>query len=137
LREASLEVLEETPEIGPTIAASLHANLAAPDLQTVLDKLKQAGLQFAMEKEENTETASDFSGKTVVITGTLTAYGRDEAAAIVERLGGKTTASVSKKTDLLIAGEKAGSKLKKAQDLGVEVLDEAGFATRIQEAGAD
>lgn len=137
LREARLEVLEETPEIGPTIAASLHANLAAPDLQTVLDKLKQAGLQFAMEEEEIAETASYFSGKTVVITGTLAAYGRDEAASIVERLGGKTTSSISKKTDLLIAGEKSGSKLKKAQGLGVEVLDEAGFATRIQEAAAD
>ena len=74
--------------------------------------------------------------QTVVITGTLAAYGRDEAASIVERLGGKTTSSISKKTNLLIAGEKAGSKLKKAQDLGVEVLDEAGFTTRIQEAGA-
>jgi DNA ligase (NAD+) len=90
-----------------------------------------------MEEEEIAETASYFSGKIVVITGTLAAYGRDEAASIVERLGGKTTSSISKKTDLLIAGEKSGSKLKKAQGLGVEVLDEAGFATRIQEAAAD
>ena len=90
-----------------------------------------------------TEAAADtpgeagaLSGLTVVITGTLANYSRDEAAALVERLGGKTTSSVSKKTDLLIAGEKAGSKLNKAQDLGVKVLDETAFAARLQEAGA-
>ena len=73
--------------------------------------------------------------KTVVITGTLASYSRDEAAALIEHLGGKTTSSVSKKTDLLIAGEKAGSKLTKAQALGVAVLDEAAFIAQLQEAG--
>ena len=135
LREASLEALEETPEIGPTIAASLHASLAAPELAPVLAKLIQAGVQFEMEEEEIAETTSGFSGKTVVITGTLTQYGREEAAAIVERLGGKTTSSVSKKTDLLIAGAKAGSKLSKAQDLGIEVLDEKAFIALLLDAG--
>ena len=135
LREASLEALEETPEIGPTIAASLHTSLAAPELAPVLAKLIQAGVQFEMEEEEIAETTSGFSGKTVVITGTLTQYGREEAAAIVERLGGKTTSSVSKKTDLLIAGAKAGSKLSKAQDLGIEVLDEKAFIALLLDAG--
>jgi len=135
LREASLEALEETPEIGPTIAASLHASLAAPELAPVLAKLIQAGVQFEMEEEEIAETTSGFSGKTVVITGTLTQYGREEAAAVVERLGGKTTSSVSKKTDLLIAGAKAGSKLSKAQDLGIEVLDEKAFIALLLDAG--
>ena len=135
LREASLEALEETPEIGPTIAASLHASLAAPELAPVLAKLIQAGVQFEMEEEEIAETTSGFSGKTVVITGTLTQYGREEAAAVVERFGGKTTSSVSKKTDLLIAGAKAGSKLSKAQDLGIEVLDEKAFIALLLDAG--
>ena len=132
LCQASVEELETTQEIGPTIARSLYASL--PALKPVIDKLRQAGLQFEMEAEE-AAPASHFSGKTVVITGTLSSYSRDEAAALVERLGGKTTSSVSKKTDLLIAGEKAGSKLKKAQALNVEVLDEGAFIAELKKAG--
>ena len=110
LCKASVEVLEATHEIGPTIARSLHASLPdLPALDRVLYKLEnKAKLQFAMEAEEAAAPPSHFSGKTVVITGTLSNYSRDEAAALIERLGGKTTSSVSKKTDLLIAGEKAG-----------------------------
>ena len=137
LCRASVEELETTPEIGPIIARSLYASLPAlPALDRVLYKLKnKAELQFAMEAEEAAAPASHFSGKTVVITGTLSSYSRDEAAALIERLGGNTTSSVSKKTDLLIAGEKAGSKLTKAQALGVAVLDEAAFIAQLQEAG--
>ena len=137
LCRASVEELEATPEIGPIIARSLYASLPAlPALDRVLYKLEnKAELQFAMEAEEAAVPASHFSGKTVVITGTLSSYSRDEAAALIERLGGNTTSSVSKKTDLLIAGEKAGSKLTKAQALGVAVLDEAAFIAQLQEAG--
>ena len=137
LCKASVEDLEATPEIGPTIARSLHASLPdLPALDRVLYKLKnKAKLQFEMEAEEAATPASHFSGKTVVITGTLSNYSRDEAAALIERLGGKTTSSVSKKTDLLIAGEKAGSKLAKAQALDVEVLDEAAFIAQLKKAG--
>ena len=136
LCEASIEKLEDTPEIGPIIARSLYTSL--PALKPVIDKLRQAELHALTEKEAAEEAAappSHFSGKTVVITGTLSSYSRDEAAALIERLGGKTTASVSKKTDLLIAGEKAGSKLAKAQGLGVAVLDEAAFIAQLKEAG--
>ena len=137
LCRASVEELEATPEIGPTIARSLYASLPAlPALDRVLYKLEnRAKLQFAMEAEEAVAPASYFNGKTAVITGTLSGYSRDEAAALIERLGGKTTSSVSKKTDLLIAGEKAGSKLTKAQALGVAVLDEAAFIAQLQKAG--
>ena len=137
LCKASVEELEATHEIGPTIARSLYASLPdLPALDRVLYKLEnKAKLQFEMEAEEETAPASPFNGKTVVITGTLSSYSRDEAAALIERLGGKTTSSVSKKTDLLIAGEKAGSKLAKAQALGVAVLDEAAFIAQIEEAG--
>jgi len=137
LCKASVEELEATHEIGPTIAHSLYASLLdLPALDRVLYKLKnKAELQFEMEAEEAAAPSSHFSGKTVVITGTLSNYSRDEAAALIERLGGKTTSSVSKKTDLLIAGEKAGSKLAKAQALGVAVLDEAAFIAQLQEAG--
>lgn len=138
LCQASVEALETTHEIGPTIARSLHASLPAlPALDRVLYKLRQAGLQFEMEAEEAAAPASHFSGKAVVITGTLSGYSRDEAAALIERLGGKTTASVSKKTDLLVAGEKAGSKLAKAQALNVPVLDEAAFIAELKKAGAE
>ena len=137
LCKASVEDLEDTPEIGPTIARSLHASLPdLPALDRVLYKLKnKAKLQFEMEAEEAAAPPSPFSGKTIVITGTLSGYSRDEAAALIERLGGKTTSSVSKNTDLLIAGEKAGSKLAKAQALGVAVLDEAAFIAQLKEAG--
>ena len=127
--------LEAIPGIGPIIANSLHTSLEA--LKPVIDKLRQAELHALTEEEAAEEAAappSHFNGKTVVITGTLSSYSRDEAAALVERLGGKTTSSVSKKTDLLIAGEKAGSKLAKAQALGVAVLDEAAFIAQLQEA---
>ena len=138
LCKTSVEELEATHEIGPTIARSLYASLSdLPALDRVLYKLKnKAKLQFEMEAEAAAAPPSHFSGKTVVITGTLSGYSRDEAAALVERLGGKTTSSVSKKTDLLIAGEKAGSKLAKAKELGVAVLDEAAFIAQLKEAGA-
>ena len=137
LCKASVEELEATHEIGPTIARSLYASLPdLPALDRVLYKLKnKAKLQFEMKAEEAAAPPSHFSGKTVVITGTLSNYSRDEAAALIERLGGKTTSSVSKNTDLLIAGEKAGSKLAKAQALDVEVLDEAAFIAQLKEAG--
>ena len=137
LCKASVEELEATHEIGPTIARSLYASLPdLPALDRVLYKLEnKAKLQFEMEAEEEAAPPSHFSGKTVVITGTLSGYSRDEVAALIERLGGKTTSSVSKKTDLLIAGEKAGSKLAKAQELDVAVLDEAAFIAQLQEAG--
>ncbi len=137
LCRASVEALEATHEIGPTIARSLYASLPAlPALDRVLYKLEhKAQLQFAMEAEEDVAAPSHFSGKTVVITGTLSSHSRDEAAALIERLGGKTTASVSKNTDLLIAGEKAGAKLAKAQALGVAVLNETAFIAQLKEAG--
>ncbi len=137
LCKASVEELEATHEIGPTIALSLYASLPdLPALDPVLYKLKnKAKLQFEMKAEEAAASPSPFSGKTVVITGTLSGYSRDEAAALIERLGGKTTSSVSKKTDLLIAGEKAGSKLAKAEANNVKVLDEAAFIAQLKKAG--
>ncbi len=137
LCKASVEELEATHEIGPTIARSLYASLPdLPALDPVLYKLKnKAKLQFEMKVEEAAAAPSHFSGKTVVITGTLSNYSRDEAAALIESLGGKTTSSVSKNTDLLIAGEKAGSKLAKAEALDVAVLDEAAFIAQLKEAG--
>jgi len=134
LQKADLETLEATPAIGPTIARSLHTSLAAPELEPVLAKLIQAGLLFEMTDAEQPATPSYFSGKSVVVTGTLTNYSRDEISALIERLGGKTVSSVSAKTDLLVAGAKAGSKLNKAQNLGVEILDEAALISQLRES---
>ena len=78
---------------------------------------------------------SVFSGKTVVLTGSLSQLNREEAAEYIERLGGRTTSSVSKNTDIVVYGEKAGSKLSKAQTLGVETMDETAFITHLSETG--
>jgi DNA ligase (NAD+) len=138
LRQATAAELEEVPEIGPKIALSVHAALHSGELDALLDQLQRAGLQLVMpavEKEQATPVESYFSEKTVVITGSLEHFGRDEAGALVERLGGRTTSSVSKKTDLLIYGDKAGSKLSKAQDLGIETMDETSFLAELSRAG--
>ena len=88
---------------------------------------------MAPTEEAAAASASPLAGKTVVVTGTLPSMGRREAEALIERLGGKAASSVSKKTDYVLAGENAGSKLDKARTLGVPVLDEAAFFTLIGE----
>jgi len=111
--------------IGPEIAASLHHFLHSVAGQTVIEELRLAGVTLAAAQSSESATASQyFAGKTFVVTGKLEKYTRDEIHALVEKHGGKTSSSVSKNTDYLVAGEKAGSKLAKAQSLGVEVLSE-------------
>jgi len=137
LRQASVETLETVSEIGPKIATSVHAALHSGTLDQLFDKLQRAGLQTeTAENVENVENAvnnSVFSGKTVVLTGSLSQLSRAEAAAYIERLGGRTTSSVSKNTDLVVYGEKAGSKLNKAQALGIETMDETAFLAHLSE----
>jgi DNA ligase (NAD+) len=93
--------------------------------EKLLEKLKNAGVNMTYETETVTDTR--FTGKTFVLTGTLPTYSRDEAKAVIEKLGGKVTGSVSKKTDYVLAGEDAGSKLTKAQTLGIRVINEVDF----------
>ncbi len=93
--------------------------------------LKKSGLIFKSEKKEIIQ--SKLSGKTFVLTGTLSTFSRDEAGARIIALGGKVTSSVSKNTDYVVAGEKAGSKLSKAESLGVKVLDENAFLKLLKE----
>jgi len=138
LRQATAAQLEEVPEIGPKIALSVYAALHSGELDALLSQLKSAGLQLempAVEEQQAPTSESYFSEKTVVITGSLERFGRDEAGALVERLGGRTTSSVSKKTDILIYGDKAGSKLSKAQNLGIETMDETSFLAELNRAG--
>ena len=121
---ASAEELTAIPDIGPITANYLFEWLHDPHSRHQLELLRHAGVRF-----ESKETRLDdrFAGKTFVFTGALTAFTRDEVEALVESYGGKTSSSVSKKTSYLVAGEDAGSKLTKAQSLGVTVLTEEDF----------
>ncbi len=128
---AGVEDLTVIEEIGPKIAASVVAYFAAAENLDLIERLRAAGVKLT---EERPAEAADgvFSGKTFVLTGTLSGMTRSEAGELIERLGGKVTGSVSKKTDYVLAGAEAGSKLDKAQQLGVRVLDESEFAALAQ-----
>jgi len=124
-RDAAVVAAVETPNIGPEVANALLDFFEEPHNREVLAALEAAGVHPADLVWETKE--SPVTGKTLVFTGTLETLSRDEAKAQAEALGAKVAGSVSAKTDLVIAGPGAGSKLKKAQDLGVEVIDEAGW----------
>jgi DNA ligase (NAD+) len=125
LLDASVEDLQSVRDVGPEVARQIHEFLAMPGQREMIGQLLEAGLR--PEPEQAMAAAGFFSGKTVVLTGTLQQYSREQAKAEVERRGGRISGSVSRKTDLVVAGEDAGSKLKKAQELGVRVVDENGF----------
>lgn len=129
LSQATYDQVLAIDGIGPKIAESVVTFFERPEVHETLTKLKNAGVNFEYKgpRPEERVTDSLFSGKTVVLTGALERWSRKEAAAEIEALGGKVTSSVSAKTDLVIAGEKAGSKLTRAQELGIEVWDEAKF----------
>ena len=136
LEAATVEELEEVEEIGPVIARSVRDFFDQEATGSLLGKLEKAKLQLAAEPAAPGEVADGlFAGKTVVITGTLEGCTREEAGALVERQGGRIVSSVSRNTDLVIAGGKAGSKLTRARELDVEVLSEEDFLRRLEEAG--
>lgn len=125
LRAAGEEELIEVEEIGPKIGEAVVKFFKTADTGPVLDKLKQAGVNFTepvVQKERK-----GLAGKVFVFSGSLQDFTRDEAAALVEENGGRVSSSVSKKTDYLVAGDEPGSKLNKARDLGVEIINEASF----------
>lgn len=125
LSEASQEELTEIDEIGPKIGEAVEQFFKTGETEPVLDKLRKAGVNFT---EPKLQAASNvFEGKTFVFSGALNGYTRDQAKALVEERGGQVSSSVSKKTDYLVAGDDPGSKLDKAEKLGVEVIDEAQF----------
>ena len=125
LRVASLDELEGVPGLGPVVAASVHAYFQDPENLRQLDDLLAVGVAPTPLIVERVDIAKlPLAGKTVVITGTLPRRSRDEAQALIKRLGGKVTGAVSKSTSLLLAGEAAGSKLEKARALAIPVIDE-------------
>ncbi len=127
LAEAEPDAIASVYGIGSEIAQSVYQWFRIPANQTLISRLKAAGLQLVAEVETNPTPVSKqpFSGKTLVITGTLPTLKRDEAKALIQKAGGKVTDSVSKKTDYLVVGEEAGSKLEKAEALGIPRLSEA------------
>jgi DNA ligase (NAD+) len=124
---ANAEQLTEADDIGEVIAQSLVQWHGEARNQKLIERLREAGLNFKSELYQPAAKAGPFAGKTFVLTGTLPTLTREEAATKIESLGGKVTGSVSKKTDFVLAGEEAGSKLDKAQKLGVKILNEAEF----------
>ncbi|MCA0984347.1 NAD-dependent DNA ligase LigA [Halobacillus yeomjeoni] len=129
LQKADTETLEQVPEIGEKMADSIARYFAKPQVIELLDELRKLGLnmEYKGKKKDDQPVDSPFADKTIVLTGKMEQYSRSEAKKIVQELGGNVTGSVSKKTDLLIAGEDAGSKYKKAEELGIEIWDEEQF----------
>ena len=128
LRSASLDTLASVPEIGPVVAASIHAFFQDPDNQKLLDDLHAVGVRpQPFRPARASGGALPFAGKTFVLTGTLPKRSRAEAEAIIKSHGGKVTGSVSKSTSYVLAGAEAGSKLEKARQLNIPVIDEPEF----------
>ena len=130
LLAASPEEIEETPGVGPKMAASIASQLASPVLRELIERLRRAGLR--VEEEGPPPGDGPLAALTFVITGTLPTLTRELASERIVLAGGRVTSSISKKTDYLLAGDSPGSKLEKAQRLGVAVLDEAGFLALLE-----
>ncbi len=128
LMEAGAEELTKVPDIGAVTAGFIRNWFMNPQSRDLIQRLREAGVDFSSHEEKKDDR---FAGKTFVLTGALSRFTRDEASAIIESFGGKASGSVSKKTSYVVAGENAGSKLSKAQSLGIPVLSEDDFAEMI------
>jgi DNA ligase (NAD+) len=127
LRRADPEKIEEVEGVGPIMAVQIAEALADPSTVRLIEKLESKGLRFSQDPTERRPEEGPLVGRTLVLTGTLSRLTRDEAGTLIKAAGGKVVGSVSKKTDYVIAGDDPGSKLEKAQRLGVEILDEDGL----------
>jgi DNA ligase (NAD+) len=127
LEQASKEELEQIHEIGPKLAESVWQFFRQPENRELLERLRAAGLRMESDAVEQPRAPQTFAGKTFVLTGTLDSMTREEASARITERGGRVSSSVSKKTSFVVAGRDAGSKLDKARDLGVRILDEPEF----------
>ena len=130
--ELSVKELLEIPDVGPVVAQSIYDYFHDEVNREMIEKLRTSGLNFAYLGVTTTDTSSFFNGKTVVLTGTLSHYGRKEATNILEEKGAKVSGSVSAKTDIVIYGVEAGSKLDKAHALGIMTMDEDEFINKLQ-----
>ena len=126
---ATYEELRMIDDVGEITADTIYEFFRQEQTIDLINKLKQANVNMKAEIQENED--EKFAGKTFVLTGSLEHYSREEASEIIEKMGGKTSSSVSKKTDYVLAGEDAGSKLKKAQELGITIISEEEFITML------
>jgi len=131
LEQASQEELEQVHEIGPKLAESIFQFFRQPENRALIERLRVAGLPMKSDAVEAPERAQVFAGKTFVLTGTLDTMTREEAGTLIAERGGRVSSSVSKKTDFVLAGRDAGSKLEKAKDLGVRILEEPEFRSML------
>lgn len=132
--KATVEGLAEIDEIGDIIAESVHDYLHSDHGASAIEELRQLGVNMEAPKKEDGARAALFAGKTFVVTGTLSKYTRDKVHELIERHGGRASSSVSGKTSYVLAGEKAGSKLAKAEKLGVQVISEEEFEKLVADA---
>jgi DNA ligase (NAD+) len=132
LMAASKEELETIPDIGPVVARSIHDWFSEPRNQQVLERLRQAGLRMQEQRKAAAKEAK-LAGMQFVLTGRLETLTRDEATRLIERLGGRVSSSVSKKTSYVVVGEEAGSKLDRARELGIRTLTEKEFLALTQD----
>jgi DNA ligase (NAD+) len=132
LMDARLEELLEVPDVGPIVAESIREFFDQPHHREVVEQLRAAGVTWPDVAGTASDAPRPLLGKTLVLTGTLPTLSRDEAKELIEAAGGKVSGSVSKKTNYVVAGEDAGSKLDKARELGVTVLDEAGLRALLE-----
>jgi DNA ligase (NAD+) len=135
LRAAGPERIEEVEGVGPIMAQQIVESLADERTWELIEKLREEGLRLEQDPSERRTAGGPLDGRTLVLTGTLPGLTRDEAAAQIKAAGGKVVNSVSKNTDYVVAGESPGSKLAKAEELGTEVLDEAGLRKLLRSGG--
>jgi DNA ligase (NAD+) len=128
--DADITALQQVPDVGPIVAESIVQFMSEPHNRDVIQALIDAGVHW--EEGAPTANTGQLAGKTLVLTGTLPNMSRNDAKALIESAGGKVAGSVSKKTDYVVAGAEAGSKLSKAEELGVSILDEAGLLTLLE-----
>jgi DNA ligase (NAD+) len=132
LLEADEAQIQQVPDVGPVVAAHVHHFFQQPHNREIIAQLRARGVTWPAIAPRKASADGPFTGKTFVLTGTLDSMSRDQASDRIVALGGKVSGSVSKKTSYVVAGSEAGSKLKKAQELGVEVLDEAAFLKMLE-----
>jgi DNA ligase (NAD+) len=133
IMEASEEELLEVPDVGPIVASHVHSFFREPHNTGVIEELQEAGLHW--KAVENAAGEQPLAGQTWVLTGTL-GMPRARAKSLLESLGARVSGSVSAKTSVVLAGEAAGSKLRKAESLGVEVIDEEAFVSLLESYGS-
>jgi DNA ligase (NAD+) len=131
LLEASEQDVDDVEEIGPEIARSVHAWFADEANRSLIEKLRAAGVRMKDEAPDKPRGRQPLAGKTIVLTGGLEGLSRDEAAAAAEAAGARVASSVSKKTDFVVVGENPGTKAARAEELGIETIDERAFRERL------